>query len=49
MAGANIQSKTGNAQIDRVGHTANGKHGSDPSARAHSRPPYRDLKVSTSR
>lgn len=38
-----ISSKTGDAPIDRVGHTANGKNGSDPGAKAVMRPAPRDL------
>ena len=36
--------KTGDAKIDRQGHTTNRKHGSDPSARAVGRPAPTDLK-----
>jgi len=39
-----ISNKPGDAKIDRQGHTANGKFGSDPSARGVSRPAPRDLK-----
>lgn len=38
-----ITQKTGSATVDKVGHTANGKHGSDPSLRAVGRPEKRDL------
>lgn len=41
---APMSNKPGNAKIDRTGHTTNTKHGSDPNARASSRPAPRDLK-----
>lgn len=40
-----IQSKTGNAQIDRMGHTATSKHGSDPNLKVRGNQTPRDLRV----
>ena len=39
-----ITQSTGSAKIDRSGHTTNRKHGSDPQAKAVSRPAPTDLK-----
>ena len=40
-----IQSKTGNAPIKQVGHTAGQRYGTNPNAQVKGSNPTRDLKV----
>lgn len=40
-----IESKTGNAQIVKTGHTASNQHGSDPNMKVKGRSAVRELNV----
>lgn len=45
MPRGNLTSKTGNAQIKRVGHTTDSKYGSNPNAKVKGSRSVRDLKA----